>query len=75
MLNVEHLQRPKAKTYADCSPEELEFLAMLHMRSELERKQMFRYAVRLLNSCPKAHRLTNMANSGQISRKQLLESM
>ncbi len=75
MLNVEHLQKPKTKTYADCSPEELEFLSMLRSRSELERKQMFRCGIRLLNNCPKAHRLAGMVNAGQISRQQFLEAM
>lgn len=73
MPDIESSRQPKPRTYADCSIDEMKFLAMLRTLSKLERAQLFRYSVRLLNECPKARRLTNMANSGQISSKQLLE--
>ena len=60
------------KTIADCSADELEFLGMLDKLSKAEKLQLFRYSVRLLNDCPRARRLTDMANAGQISSQQLL---
>jgi hypothetical protein len=63
------------KTIADCSPDELEFLRMLDQLSETEKSLMFRCGVRLLNNCPKARRLADMAIVGQISRQQLFAAM
>jgi hypothetical protein len=63
------------KTIADCSPDELEFLRILDHLSETEKSVMFRYGVRLLNNCPKARRLTDMAIAGQISRQQFFAAL
>jgi hypothetical protein len=63
------------ETIADGSPDELEFLRILDQLSEKEKSLMFRYGVRLLNNCPKARRLADMAISGQISRQQLFAAM
>jgi hypothetical protein len=60
---------------ADCSPDELEFFRILDQLSETEKSQMFRYGIRLLNNCPKARRLADMAIAGQITLQQLLAAM
>ena len=57
------------------SLEDMRFLKYIRSLTKWERDRTFRLAVRLLNDCPKARRLIDMENSGQISRGQLLAAM
>jgi hypothetical protein len=63
------------ETIANGSLDELEFLRILDQLSETDKSLMFRYGVRLLNNCPKARRLADMAITGQISRQQLFAAI
>jgi hypothetical protein len=55
--------------------EQIQFADNLLKLSPWERGQFLRFLIRLRNDDPKARRLAELADRGQITRRQLLEAM